>query len=456
MVEDNLSGDLQVVSGTSIKMVRVNGGKVSYATSNLREDRLGESMLSHALIDERLFARASATMQTDQCRFGEALLKLGKLTEAQLHKELAVQMQRIVLSLFRLNAGLYTFDKSASEETDALPFALSVPPLLLKGLRRVRDDDGLTRVMPEETTRVRVAREPLYAFEPQKLSDLERSVLERAGQTGATLGEIVRALRESRAPVLRSCYSLLTVGLLESVPGVEQKELSHEGEMASTAALRLSYEDVRARAREVRKLARGRVLAHKLDDLDGRLATAYSRILNERNTPAGLANTSEASAKVLGRRDEELPDPVRRNAAREVELDPAVKRARRSQLERDARLHLQVKDFRGAIPLLCELVSLDSDHAPYRAMLAQSMQHHPSTRSNAEHHFVEAVRLAPENVKMRLALAVYYKRTGQHARAVSAFQQVLMLDPKNETAQRFLLANGEPTGVKALFKKIFG
>jgi len=213
VADERRSGELQIVSGNWIKTIRVDDGAVRFAKSNMQQDRLGESMLAHECISKSDYRRASERMANDACRFGEALLKMGRLNRKQLHRELGVQVQRIVLSLFRVPEGLYRFEETPTNDT-RLPFSLSVPSLLLKGLRRVDDGRLILSALPPADTVVRMAERPTYDFELSKLAPLERSVLEKAGG-GATIGAIVRGASLERSAALRACYALLTLGLLE-------------------------------------------------------------------------------------------------------------------------------------------------------------------------------------------------------------------------------------------------
>ncbi len=217
--DEERSGALQVASGPSVKTVHFEHGSVRFAASNIRRDRLGESMLAHEFISQEDYERAVAKMKNDRCRFGEALVSLGRLTEEEVHKELAIQVQRIVLSLFRIPAGMYSFDDAAggSSLSSALPFSLPVPPLMLKGLRAIEDGKLILSVLPPATTRVRVATDPPRGAPLKKLSEAERSVLHIAG-AGTEIGEIVRRSELGRSMAFRSCFILLSLGLLEAIP----------------------------------------------------------------------------------------------------------------------------------------------------------------------------------------------------------------------------------------------
>jgi len=205
------SGALQVVSGPSAKTVHFEHGSIRFAASNIRKDRLGESMLAHKFISSQDYERAVVKMKNDRCRFGEALVSLGRLTEREVHTELAIQVQRIVLSLFRIPEGTYSYDDSSDDAAvaSALPFGLPVPPLMLKGLRAIDDGKLILSVLPPASTRVRVSPAPPKGVPMNKLSDGERSILQIAGE-GTEIGDIVRRseLGQSAASGAASSCSL--------------------------------------------------------------------------------------------------------------------------------------------------------------------------------------------------------------------------------------------------------
>ena len=386
VADEGRSGELQIVRGNWIKTIRVDDGAVRFAKSNMRQDRLGESMLAHEGISKIDYRLASERMTNDGCRFGEALLKLGRLNRSQLHRELGVQVQRIVLSLFRISGGLYRFEEAETAGTNdtRLPFSLSVPPLLLKGLRRVDDGRLILSALPPADTVVRMAERPAYNFDLSKLAQLERNVLEKAGG-GATIGSIVRDASLERSAALRACYALLTLGLLEIADAGEDVEQERAPEPVEAELV-----------------------------------------------------------------PESLPEEEEEDAA-----DGVARRNRIKQLEVDAKLHLQVKEWDGAISLLHELVALAPADAIYHLMLGQAMQFHPTLEKTAEEHFLQAVTLAPNDAHAHVALGRYYQRAEKHARAITELERALEIDPRNEEATRCLEKGHQPTRMTKLFKKIF-
>lgn len=465
------TGALSVVSGPSVKTVHFVKGSVKFAASNLRNDRLGESMLAHAFISEADYELASQKMLDERCRFGEALLSLGRLTEEQLHRELAIQVQRIVLSLFHLSEGMYSFERSDALP-GSLPYGLAVPPLLLKGLRSIEDGKIILSALPSADRMLRVASPPPLKFDPKKLAEAERSVLDLAAD-GMSVGDIIRKCEHGRSVAFKSCFALLTLGFLEPVPDEESEEAAPAPTPASApasvetasgaeplaalinaqyerldqvsetdllgvrpeaplGAIEQAYHELKSEWAEAREQTRDPELIEKIGAIELRLAAAFAQLLVGGET----APASEAEAAPA--------------------LDDFSRQSRVAQLERDAELHLQVRDWKGAVPLLLELVALAPDCARYQAMLGKAKLHQSSTRKTAEQHFLEAVRLAPEDPEFRLALGRYYKAVGNRARAQAELSRALELAPGDQEVQKLLGALREPTRMQKLFHRIFG
>jgi hypothetical protein len=464
--DEGRSGALHVVSGPSAKTIHFQDGSVRFAASNIRRDRLGESMLAHEFISKADYELASEKMRTERCRFGEALLQLGRLTEKELQQELAIQVQRIVLSLFRIPAGTYSYESGSSGSCPALAFGLSVPSLLLKGLRVVEDGKLILSALPPADTRVRVAPRPPYKLDLKKLSAAERMVLELAGD-GAEIGEIIRRCTLGRSAAFRGCFALLAVGLLERVgddglqgeasptvfddpcrhlileqferlTDVSDADLLGVRRDATVDEIEEAYQGLKAEWAEVREHTRDGSLLERLTTIEFRLAAAFTRLRVEREA-------TEVKGQLVEPEAPSEPDP-----------QDFARRENIARLERDARLHLQVRDWNGAVSLLHELVALDPGRPELQAMLGTATQHVPTLAKNAEQHFLEAVNLAPEDVYFRLDLARYYVATRNRSRALVEIQTVLSRDPGNEDAVKLMESMRSPTRMERLFKKVFG
>src|SRR4030095_2949407 len=106
------SGDLQVRSGKVAKTLFFDRGRLVFATSNLKKDRLGEALVALGRITDEDFSRVSALMKGDRKRrFGEALVASGVMDKSEMGTAVARQVRRIVVSLFELQEGAASFEE---------------------------------------------------------------------------------------------------------------------------------------------------------------------------------------------------------------------------------------------------------------------------------------------------------------------------------------------------------
>ena len=102
------------------------------------------------------------------------------------------------------------------------------------------------------------------------------------------------------------------------------------------------------------------------------------------------------------------------------------------------KLHFRIKDWEGAIPLIERLVEIAPSKGVYRGMLARAMSRNPTTRNDAERHFVAALRLAPQDPELHYWLGLYYQSFGLKSRADTEFRATLGIEARHEGARKQL------------------
>ena len=126
------------------------------------------------------------------------------------------------------------------------------------------------------------------------------------------------------------------------------------------------------------------------------------------------------------------------------------------QLLHDVKLHFQCRDWEGAVRLLQDLVEISPGSAFYRGLLGRAMSRHPVLRENAEKHFIEALRLSPQDAQLHYWLGLYYKSYGLKSRAVNEFRTTLRIDPKHTGARKQFIAGGKRgEALGSVLKKFF-
>lgn len=585
IANEERSGDLQVNLGSAIKSIYFDNGFVVFAASNLKRDRLGESLIEAGRISRHEFALASMLMKGSKRKFGQALVQAGVMSEEELGRQVAGQVNRIVMSLFKAKDGIYSFDERGNVIPVELMVSLSIYRILLDGIRHMTDGKLILSGLPPLGTLVRLTERPPFTVDARKLKPLEQTVLRNAGN-GTPLAALIQRSGNDRGLALRACYGLYAAGLLEPVDSGERKPLKVQEEtgvfvlseiqrkfakiQATNARqeilmefdrldraseqellklegspekedLERAFEAQQAEWQKKRAMVEAQqTLVTKVEVIQERLKKAYERMREEKQSsetettaeasrppaavdadafevpteqtlpplneelfeevgidissedvtapsselgdtqpppstadePADVGHQEERAEESREREDvahsespEETGAAIVDETASEEEaatagpqLTGAARADRVRQLQRDVKLHFQVRDWEHAVSLLYELVELEPNDAKHHGMLARAMARHPVMRKDAERHFIEALRLAPQDADLHYSLGLYYKSFGMHARAQNEFRTALRIRPQHEGAQKHLstTSKGGKDPLKDMFKKIFG
>jgi len=208
------SGDLQVRSGRMVKTAFFDHGRLVFAASNLRKDRLGEALVADGRITEEEFARVSALMRGEKTRrFGEALVQAGVMDRYDVGSAVARQVRRIALSLFELGDGAAFFEERACPIPLEYMVSLSIHRLLYDGIRAMKSEELVLKGLGHLDRGVVLAEVPPFPYEPKGRSAEELEILELA-QRRVTVRRLGWAEGGLTFPRLRAVYALLAASIL--------------------------------------------------------------------------------------------------------------------------------------------------------------------------------------------------------------------------------------------------
>jgi tetratricopeptide (TPR) repeat protein len=211
---EHRSGDLQVRSGRVVKIAFLDHGRLVFAASNLRRDRLGEALVADGRITADEFDRVSSLMRADRTRrFGDALVQAGVVDRHEVGTAVARQVRRIVLSLFEMPDGVAVFEERASTIPLEYMVSLSVHRLLYDGIRQMKSQELVLKGLGNLDRSVLLAEVPPFPYEPKGRSNEELDIMDLA-QRRVTLRRLAWAQGGLTFPRLRSSYALLGAGIL--------------------------------------------------------------------------------------------------------------------------------------------------------------------------------------------------------------------------------------------------
>ena len=495
------SGDLQIRSGKAIKTVFFDHGRIVFAASNLKKDRLGEALVGLGRITDEQFEAASALVRADRKRrFGEALVQAGVLDKGELGRSVAKQVNQIVVSLFSMAEGVAAFEERPSAIPLEYMVSLSLHRLLYDGIRTMKGRELVVAGLGDLDRRVTLAEVPAFSFDPAACPPEELDILEHA-RRGATLRRLAWEPGGLALSRLRAVYALLAGGILQETAGaakvaalfepVVQMEtgtfllsaLQHRPDPTGRQAMRQEVDAElersarldretwlkvsRAAPREelVRALEEKMERYHSLLDAAGQdeaLKTDLEVILGRASAMLRLARQEpEPAAAPL----DAPPAPAEATApaaaspsapAAVVSTGGMAGDAQIEHLLMEGEVRMTVSDYLNAARVYARLVSLQPDAAPHRVRLAIALASSPRTAKQAEREFLEALRLDPDNADVHYQFGLYYKVMKQRARALGEMQAAVRLNPRHRGAREELEILATPKdNVRINLKKLF-
>lgn len=120
----------------AVKKVYVKDGRIVFASSNQKDDRLGEFLLRRGTIDEATFQEASRRLRlSPEKRLGRILVEMGVLMPHQLFQAVQDQVLAIVSSVFAWEQGVVHFVVGPSKDEELIQLHLPIPRAIVMGAR---------------------------------------------------------------------------------------------------------------------------------------------------------------------------------------------------------------------------------------------------------------------------------------------------------------------------------
>jgi len=419
------SGDLQVRSGKLAKMAFFDHGRLVFAASNLKRDRLGESLITLGRITDRQFGQASDLMKgAARLRFGDALVEAGVMDKREVGHMVARWVAKILISLFDLQAGAAFFEERRCPIPLEYMVSLSVHRILYLGIRSMTNPDLVLAGVGDLDRSMTLASVPPFNFALKKCAPDDVAVLERA-KTRVTMRRLASTPKGLSFTRLRAAYAFFASGLLEDC------------------------DDARAAEQPVVQMETGTFL---LSPAQRRHPTAEPDALPQEVIETIAAPPGESVAPAAAE-PEPAPAPPAPVAV------PSTSSGGTMEIEHllmEASVHLAVSDFGGAVQTYNKLVELMPDVAAYRARLASTMARWPATARQAERQFLEALRLAPDDSELHYQFGLYYKAMKVRSRSVAEFRTVVRLDPRHKLARAELESLSPRDSALTSLKKLLG
>jgi len=172
------TGCLSVIDRSNIAHLYFERGRICYASIVNRRDRLGDIMLKNGRISQGQLDRAIARqMQERDKRLGELLIDEGAITRSDLEHYMRVQIQEAVYFLFTWTRGTFNFETDIHAEGQDVLVSINPESLLLEGARRVDEWSLIEKKIPSFDLVFSVDRERIDGSEGVELNDTQRRII---------------------------------------------------------------------------------------------------------------------------------------------------------------------------------------------------------------------------------------------------------------------------------------
>lgn len=404
------------------KVVIFRDGVPVNATSNIKEEWLGEVLRNQGLIDQATFDEAVRASQVDGPRLGEVLVEKDKISARQLYRALAVQAMDRLLKLFQ-RGGTFHFVLDESTATEEI--------LLLAGPRDVLETCLAASLSPQRVTEILAEngdptlRVDIPADLAGELNDGDRTVLtilEEGRPLSASLPRIADALRLTTAEARSRVLFLLVFDCLKAGN-------------AGQEALEQMLDDFQGKnffeILDVRLAA----TSAEVDEAYEALSAEIADHGQGRNTRAEqqVKNLLDRARKTLN--NPELRPLYERALQLGIDFDqPQAKARLRHELlmERGRGLIMQ-QNYAEALTVLSEAHSVSPNDAATEIELGWAQflagARTATTAREAKRRLDRALNLDPSAYRAHLVMGKIARMMGNKAEADAAFKKALALVP---------------------------
>jgi hypothetical protein len=209
------TGCLEVGETAHCKRVYMEEGRVVFAASKSRNDRLGEMLLRRGTLRLADYCRAASSIIPGK-RFGTVLVEMGLLTPHDLVGAVKEQVKEIVFSLFPVTGTPWALSGDSGARDEIIKLNINTPELIKQGISRL---DRVDLILGElgDPGRLFSLTLPLEDVEESlALGDWERDLAGRLASPQRL--EVLLGLRDqSDFEAMRLLWTLLTLRMMAPV-----------------------------------------------------------------------------------------------------------------------------------------------------------------------------------------------------------------------------------------------
>jgi len=133
------SGELRVSSENTERRLFFLKGKVAFAMTNARQERLGEILFKIGKINQQQFWEIHKLLENQNDKMGKTLIKHEIISQKDLFLALLIQIRTITLSVFSMTKGEWNFIQGTPAIPEDSVFSVDIPGLIVDGVNQTQN-----------------------------------------------------------------------------------------------------------------------------------------------------------------------------------------------------------------------------------------------------------------------------------------------------------------------------
>lgn len=213
LCNDQKTGILTVTNGEENSRVFFDQGTIVYATSPLKQARLGFLLQNAGVISGRQLSKCLAYARENKLHLGKVLVQKGYISQDTLKKYNTKQVEAILYDLLLWEKGKFEYKDARLNLTNMIVTQLNPMKLILEASRRIDELSVLRKVIPSDKLVFKMSGK-VHSKEEIKLNANEWRVLSLIDGTRSVRQVITESSYDEFA-VYKILFSVISSGLIE-------------------------------------------------------------------------------------------------------------------------------------------------------------------------------------------------------------------------------------------------
>ncbi|MFC2172520.1 DUF4388 domain-containing protein [Acidobacteriota bacterium] len=218
------SGVLQVQKNGQTKSLFLRDGRILYARSNQRQDRLGYLLLSSGKVTRNEYERAiEMRSHSPSTRIGTLFVEMGAISLDDLHWTVKFQILRILKSIFAMEDAEYSFSEGSIPSEEMIVLDHSTPDLIMDCVRSMPATAQVRVHQPLMSSLVLKAMDDNQIRRIITVTPSEEKLLAYLGP-GKTMNKLREIDFMDQEEMEKVIYGFNGLGILKSITGADKTE----------------------------------------------------------------------------------------------------------------------------------------------------------------------------------------------------------------------------------------